>query len=153
MLPDDPRHGTNAGYQAHHKHRVTPCQPCRDAHAAQHQAFKARKYLQRLDALCVDPRPTQRRIRALQAIGWRLSDIDRLLGGPGVSNGVWNMLQQPTVHVDTAARVAALYDWLHMRPGPSERTRALAVMRGWAPPLAWDDIDNDEHPTGTRWAS
>lgn len=140
MLPDDPRHGTNAGYQAHHKWKVPTCQPCRTAHAKQHKGFRDRKYIQRLDSLLVDPAPTIRRIRALQAIGWTLNDIDQETGGSG-SNAIWNVLHQPSVHVDTAAKFAALYDRLHMTPGPSNRTRGLAVRRGWLPPLAYDDIE------------
>lgn len=32
MTPDDPRHGTRAGYLAHRKHHQDPCDPCRQAH-------------------------------------------------------------------------------------------------------------------------
>jgi hypothetical protein len=141
--PDDPRHGTNAGYQAHHKWGVPMCQPCRSAHAAQHQQFRNRRYLERRETLLIDPTPTIRRVRALQAIGWTLRHIDHEIGGSG-SNGVWNMLHQPSIHVDTAARIAQVYDKLHMTPGPSTRTRNLAMKRGWVPPLGWDDIDTDE---------
>lgn len=154
MKDDDPRHGTNAGYQAHHKWNVPICQPCRDAHAAHHRRYKATKYVTRLDRLLVDPTPTIRRVRALQAIGWTLAHLDRELGGSGKSNAVWNMLNQPTVHLGTAQRVDRVYRDLHMRPGPSKRTRDLAVRRGWIPPLAWDDIDDlTEQPSGWQRAS
>jgi hypothetical protein len=54
-----------------------------------------------------------------------------------------------------ARQVAALYDDLSMTPPPetnqreriaASRSRNFARQRGWAPPLAWDDIDNDEAP-------
>lgn len=140
LSPDDPRHGTNAGYRAHHKWGVAICTPCRTAHAKQHQEFRNRRYLERLPTLLIDPAPTVRRIRALQAIGWPLGDIDAALGRPGKSSNIWKMLTQPSIHVDTAAKVEAIYDRLHMKPGPSSRTRGLAARRGWVPPLGWDDI-------------
>ena len=149
MSEDDERHGTNAGYQAHHKWGVPPCDPCRTAHAAQHRRFKGRKYLARVDSLLIDPTPTVRRIRALQAMGWTLRHIEIATGGTGEGNALWNKLQSPSIHLDTANKVAAVYDRLHMRVGPSKRTRQLAVKRGWAPPLAYDDIDDlTEQPQG-----
>lgn len=149
MRADDPRHGTNAGYQAHHKWGVPICQPCRTAHAEQHRKFKGRKYIARVDSLLIDPAPTVRRVRALQAMGWTLRRIDVEMGGSGASNAIWNMLHHPTIHLDTAQRVDAVYRRLHMRVGPSRRTRQLAMKRGWAPPLAYDDIDNlAEQPQG-----
>lgn len=144
--PEDQRHGTNAGYQAHHKWGVAMCSPCRTAHAKQHQGFRNRRYLERLPTLLIDPTPTVRRIRALQAIGWPLKIIDAELGGNGKASNLGKMLKQPSIHVDTAARVAKVYDRLHMTPGPSERSRSLAITRGWSPPLGWDDIDNDVSP-------
>ena len=34
MSPDDPRHGTTAGYQAHRRAKESACDPCRQAQAA-----------------------------------------------------------------------------------------------------------------------
>lgn len=34
--------GTNAGYSSHRRHKTTPCQPCRDAHAAHNRQYKTR---------------------------------------------------------------------------------------------------------------
>ena len=42
------------------------------------------------------------------------------------------------VALATHDRIAAAYDELAMRPGPSARNRRL----GYPPPLAWDDIDD-----------
>src|SRR5688572_15128098 len=32
MRPDDPRHGTDAGYWTHRRHHKSACRPCRVAH-------------------------------------------------------------------------------------------------------------------------
>jgi cobalamin biosynthesis protein CbiG len=45
---------------------------------------------------------------------------------------------------ELAVRMAALYDELSATPGPSEVAARHARERGWAPPLAWDDIDDPE---------
>lgn len=34
MSPEDPRHGTEAGYQAHKRDREKACRPCTDAAVA-----------------------------------------------------------------------------------------------------------------------
>lgn len=146
MLPDDPRHGTNAGHRAHFTDGTTPCQPCRDAHADYRRGLWRKKYLRRVDTLVVPSLGTIRRIRALQAIGWRLSDLDQAMGYSGRSNAMHNLTRQEFVRRDTAEKVAAAYDRMCMTPGPSQRSRDLARKWGWLPPLAWDDIDNDTEP-------
>src|SRR5665647_2260475 len=85
---------------------------------------------------------TIRRILALHAIGWSADDIAARLG----CSVQWvRQLRSRTTHpvlATTARRVARLYDELSGMPGPSERSRFLALRAGWAPPLAWDDIDD-----------
>jgi hypothetical protein len=44
-----------------------------------------------------------------------------------------------------AAAVAALYDDLWDVDGGSADAAAYAIVRGWAPPLAWDDNPGDPH--------
>lgn len=152
MSPDDPRHGTNAGHRAHYSANEKPCRPCMDAHAAYKRNREARLYLNRVEKLSVPSWPSTRRIRALQAIGWPLHLIDQHLGhGDGRDKGgpnyVWNLMARDVVRIDTAKKVAALYDRLCMTPGPSNRARLNALAKGWAPPLAWDNIDDpDERP-------
>ena len=61
-------------------------------------------------------------------------------------------MKRDHVRRSTAERIAALYDRWCMTPGPAAtRNRAMAVRRGWAPPLAWNNIDDpDEQPRGVR---
>lgn len=144
MSPDDPRHGTNAGYIAHAFARDTACEPCRTAAADYRRGLRARRYLARTNRLYVDATGTIRRIHALQALGWRLKDIDRAIGRDPATNYVHNLTRQAKVHLDTAKKVAAAYDRLSMKLGPSQRSRDVAERNRWAVPLAWDEGDIDD---------
>jgi hypothetical protein len=149
---DDPRHGTNAGYIAHFTDSVPSCQPCREAHATYRRNLWRKKYLRRVDDLYISSIPTVRRIRALQAIGWRLGDIDTHMGHLPRTNYAHNLCRQNFIHRNSAEKVAVTYEALAMQPGPSARAVAIAARNGWPPPLAWDDIDDpDETPTGWQY--
>lgn len=145
MTPDDPRHGTNAGY-------IAGCrlQCCKTAHADYRRKLYARQYIAR-GKMTVPAIGSQRRIRALQAIGWRITDIADALGlasHRGVCAPLWQLMNRDQVRRSTAERIAELYDRWCMTPGPAaSRNRGLAERRGWLPPLAWDDIDDpNERP-------
>lgn len=90
---------------------------------------------------------TRRRLQALAALGWRYSDIADRMGVAKCRIGHLAVGVNPTVHRDTAAAVAAVYEQLSMTVGPSQYNRTLAAGRGWAPPLAWDD-DRIDDPAG-----
>lgn len=143
MSPDDPRHGTNAGYLQHIFAKESACDPCREAHSEARRNLWRKRYVRGVDRLYIDATGTIRRIRALMALGWRYRDIDNLAGYQ-TSRASWahNLVVQQRVHIDTAERVARIYDELSMSRGPSNRLRNLAAKNGWAPPLAWDDIDD-----------
>lgn len=143
------RHGTNGGYRAGCRDQC-----CRDAHAAYRRSVWRKRYARRTDRLYIDATGTIRRVRALMALGWRLTDIEHALGRPATtSGGTWvhNLIRGPMtegrkVHIDNARAIAAVYDQLCMTPGPSRKTAKLAVTRGWVAPLGWDDIDTDPEP-------
>jgi len=116
--------------------------------------------------LTLSIRGTHRRLQALTALGWCLEWIDAELGQKRTY--CQRVLARPadaTIFTDTAARIAEVYDRLSMRlPDEStasrrnvaSRARNAARSKGWAPPLAWDDIDNDSRPTirptsGVAW--
>jgi len=85
---------------------------------------------------------TRRRIRALYALGYSRSQLDEHLAG----------LVQVRVLVEKGRRVtrarnhravAEMFDAIHMHPGSCARARTYALKHeGYAPPLAWDDIDD-----------
>lgn len=93
-----------------------------------------------------------RRVQALAALGWPATEVARLAGlSPAEAARLAVSDPSGRVHPRVAAAVAATYARLHMTPGPSARARARADALGWAPPLAWDDIDDPEQtPTGRR---
>lgn len=142
MSPDDPRHGTTAGHSAGCRERC-----CREARNADER--RRRKYRD-VFGICrlVDNTGTVRRIQALWALGWTSQHIAAAAG--------WNAPQAVTeivkvrhgVHRTTAETIARVYDEMSMTLGPSTKNRREAARKGWAPPLAWDDIDRDLAPVG-----
>lgn len=90
---------------------------------------------------------TVRRVKALCAIGWTQGELAARLGvtRSRVSNIIRNT--RGVVLIDTARKVADLYDELSMVvPVGREATRARkqAAAKRWAPPLAWDDETIDD---------
>lgn len=131
--------GTNSAYVG-----GCGCDDCLAAHAAAEQDWRKRTYLygpQRVSSL-----GTRRRLQALAAIGWPQTTLARMMGRD--QRHVSQTMRGETVYLSTHRMVEALYRELSMKPGPSRRTKAHARSRGWAPPLAWDDIDNDTKPKG-----
>lgn len=153
MTPDDPRHGTYAGGRTHRVAGEKPCEPCRRAEARYEQA-------RQLDILNGQPRSlpalgTMRRLQALATLGHtfaRMADAMAM-----TQSGAHALATRPRAYVraTTAAKVDALYDAWSMTLPPADTARqrkaaayvrGVAAKRGWAPPLAWDDIDTDRRP-------
>lgn len=89
----------------------------------------------------LDATGTVRRIRALNAIGWRLEDLAPHYGASAQALHLIRGSRQ--VFRETADRIAAVYDQLCGTSGPSILVRQRAEARGWLPPSAWrDDIDD-----------
>lgn len=91
---------------------------------------------------------TQRRLQALMAIGYSHADFGRILGRS--RNYTYELMAPDKLVTErTAGLIADLYDRLCMTPptgGYASRTRKWAARQGFAPPLAWDDIDHDPAP-------
>lgn len=146
MNADDPRHGTTAGHQAHLKAREPACPSCV---AAKTRYEKVRElYGPRM----VPAIGVRRRIRALMALGHSGADIGRQLG---ITYQAVHKLEHgtsPTVLAATDANVRRVYAAMSMTlpPGPhGSRTRNRALRLGYAPPLAWDDVDDpNDRPRG-----
>ena len=150
MSPDDPRHGTTAGYHAGCRELC-----CRRAIAA----YEKRGRLNRVQGT---PRAVlaigaQRRIQALMWLGW---DMTALAAEAGWAhrNQVRRILVgqkgKPCRYIQrsTHETICEVFERLSMRTPPegpvSRRTASMARRKGYAPPLAWDDIDNDAAPKG-----
>lgn len=143
--PDDPRHGKNTGYNA----------GCREACCRKaHMIWMKRYRMYGADEL-IDATGTHRRIQALVAIGHTLYDLSVELGMTTRYAG--KILVAKKVRPSTADTVDELYERLSMthRDGwIADRSRLMAATKGWAPPLAWDDIDNpNERPAGVRYVA
>lgn len=107
----------------------------------------------------VDATGTRRRIQALAAAGWPLNRIARELGWRRSKVSlVLGTFERVTV--PTALAVRALYEQLWDKPCPAangneaagiRKAKAHARRMGWAPPAAWDDIDDPrDRPKGVR---
>lgn len=152
MTPDDPRHGAMSGYVA----------GCRDECCLRAKVSYDKRRRWELHTTGeyrkVPAWRAERRLQALQRLGWSIPALARHLG---VKHQVlYSIGRQPTVYRSTFERVAALYEELSMTLPPTEtmsqriaasKARNHAIRRGWAPPLAWDDIDSLGEQPATGW--
>ncbi|GAA2608430.1 hypothetical protein GCM10010399_44080 [Dactylosporangium fulvum] len=97
-----------------------------------------------LPAGMVDITGTSRRLQALVAIGYTISDLSDRLGYKNMQQvWEWTRRRQSAVAQSSADKVRDLYERLSGTPGPSSRARANAQRNEWLPPLAWEDVDVD----------
>ncbi|OOB90318.1 response regulator transcription factor [Rathayibacter sp. VKM Ac-2630] len=94
-----------------------------------------------------------RRIQALHAAGWSFRELDRRIGFPRGKTAF--LLTEKSVMPATFEKVREVFAELELREPPSSTAhergaiagaRKRAAAEGWAPPLAWDDIDADDAP-------
>lgn len=142
MNPDDPRHGTDAGYSAHLRAKTPTCAECREAHRRENilrQLHPNRK------VLAIGSR---RRIQALQRLGYSRERIAHEIGYTDQGSLTYIMRADTvTMLAATADRITAVYERLSMvmptGPGVS-RARTWATRFGYAPPLAWNEGEIDD---------
>jgi hypothetical protein len=108
------------------------------------------------------PAGTQRRIRALFALGWFDTSIEAATGVPA-GKLRRARLDRQSIRPDLAASVAGAYEALWNREPPRQTAgqqgeanaaRAYARRWGWAPPMGWDDdlIDDPAYrPPAREW--
>jgi transcriptional regulator with XRE-family HTH domain len=106
----------------------------------------------------VDATGTHRRVQALVACGWSQLKLAERLGM--LRSNFGTMMNNAKVHAGTARAVGALYDELWDQAPPeaewrdkiaASRSRNYAAARGWAPPAAWDDIDDPDASPADGW--
>src|SRR5690606_21112237 len=113
VTPDDPRHGSVAGYRDGCR-----CQICRDANTI----YDKKRRLDKLRGI-ERTKPAvgvRRRIEALQWMGWSLQDIADQAGWKS-EQAVDRLKRRTTVSPATFNRVSDLYERLCMTHGPSPR--------------------------------
>lgn len=149
MTPTDRRHGTSSGYTAHYAEgALPPCQACRDARVKEVKRYRLRLERSGQQSVLVPALGVVRRIQALQWAGWPLRIIAQEAGWSS-KRSVQCVFRCERVSVRTHQRIDDVYQRLAHLPGPSELTRRRAHAAGYAPALAWDDIDNPrEQPKG-----
>lgn len=151
MNADDPRHGRTEGFHAGCREEC-----CRRAIARYQKGVRLRKA--RGTTWAIPAVGAQRRIQALMALGWTSSDIATAAEWNN-RNDVLRILNgqkgKPTKWVErtTHNTICRVFEQLAMHfPAPAAhraRTRAMALRKGYAPPLAWDNIDDPrEIPQG-----
>lgn len=141
-------HGTRHAYN---RDRCR-CDDCTRASAVYAAGLKKRKHLQAsgiLPATHCDGTGARRRLQALAALGWTTVEIGAELGITGEAVQFIRDVDSHRMYRATADRIAAVYDRLSMRVPPKwtryrTRVQTLALRRGWAPPLAWDDDEIDD---------
>jgi hypothetical protein len=148
VRPDDPRHGTVAGHVAHQREGGDYCQACVTAKAM----YDKRRVWDAANgrAYTVPSVGARRRIQALLAVGWSRPQVAREAGWE-TSGALRYVMRSDTMTRATHDRIAETYERLCMRPPPNEmvarRVKTWARKGGYAPPLAWLNIDDpDEQP-------
>lgn len=104
---------------------------------------------------------TRRRVRALIAAGWTLTEQAKILGWSrdALANVIKEQRNRNYIASETHDQVCRLYDKLSSTPAPPGRNatfaRTWARKQGFAPPHAWwdDELDNPSaKPAGLRRA-
>ncbi|RLV56040.1 helix-turn-helix domain containing protein [Aeromicrobium phragmitis] len=107
------------------------------------------------DGQTTDRTGAVRRLQALVALGWSMSKLADQLG-KDLRNFASVIHGRRDITVATDRAVRELFTDLAMQLPPQNdwhnksaatRARNYARKHGWAPPLAWDDIDNDDRPS------
>lgn len=86
-----------------------------------------------------------RRLQALMAIGWQHRELKARCG---FDTQIIIHRSGARITLDTHQTIARVYEQLCMTPGPSPTAITWARKLGYAPPMAWDDIDTDPIPMG-----
>ncbi|MCX4809051.1 hypothetical protein OG601_47045 [Streptomyces sp. NBC_01239] len=94
----------------------------------------------------VDATGTRRRLQALRAIGHSSKAVAAVAGTTTARLQLISTGAQPTVRQRLAEKVAKAFVALHQTAAPAGAgttiARRYAMKHGWAPPGAWDDIDD-----------
>jgi hypothetical protein len=99
---------------------------------------------------------SQRRIQALQAIGYSRSFIAKEIGYTD-QGAMTYLMRSKTMLKVTAEKIAEVYDRLSMtipNAKGANSARSWARKHGYAPPLAWDEgsIDDPAAKPHSKWA-
>lgn len=154
---------TAAGLRREHLDRIRCAIPSRAAeqrvrHETAARILAVRYQVEQLPNTAYVPATgALRRVQALRALGWPVHELARRCG---VSYRTLVMIRrQRVVYAATYQAIALLFEDLRdqdpIRHGVTKRSahrlRRECRAAGFAPPLAWDDIDNDLAPGPAPW--
>lgn len=88
--------------------------------------------------------PSQRRIRALMWMGWKLETIAKESGMSRDAVGKIARRYRTRTKAASHEAIKETYERLCMTYGPDVKTATWARKQRWLPPLAWDDPDDLE---------
>lgn len=152
MSPDDARHGTARGYSAHQRAGIPLCNPCRVARRRYIKEYNYRAGRTKAGFTRSTYLPTlgaRRRVEALRVLGWPVEAIAREAGWTGGEYTLKVAISGERMKATSFLRIADAYERLSAKRGPSRFSATRAKNLGFAPPLAWDDIDSPhEKPKG-----
>lgn len=104
------------------------------------------------DVSMVASYPSVRRVKALNRIGWSLSDIGEAIAALGGPLSLPRHLMDHGTESITARNhryIETVYESMSGRPGKSKRTIQFSIKGGYPAPLSWDDIESyHERPRG-----
>lgn len=146
--PRTHKHGTTHTCYNIHGCRCSRCVTAKSAHRRPYEWETRRR---RGQDVWVPAAGTVRRLRSLAVMGWSISAIASETGLFHRSLGKVREGSRERVHLSTYQAVAAIYERLSMTRNQTREgriTATVAAAHGWLPPLAWDDIDRDQHPKG-----
>lgn len=97
----------------------------------------------------------QRRLQALKAIGYTWAQVGEATGVPRATLQQIARGNYTRVSKVLAGKIEQGYRELYLQPqhatSSARKARAYAIRFGWAPPLAWNDIDDpNEEPKGVK---
>jgi hypothetical protein len=148
VCPDDHKHAATSTCYTHHR---CGCIACTEANTERrHMVSAGRAHV--FEQIIVG-RGVRRRLQALAAIGYSARRVSTYLDV--TADQVLQWTTRDRVTSTTLQRVTAVYELLADHPPVAttsgerisiNRARNQATLRGWARPIDWDDIDNDQEP-------
>ena len=96
----------------------------------------------------VDARGIRRRLQALSRIGWSMAEFGKVIGASYRPLMKIRKGDQTKISIELGVAIVKGYEKCSMevRTGQYANIAAeLAKKKGWPPPLAWDNIDTEEH--------
>lgn len=142
------REGCEAHY--HDTYSAYETAGCRCTAAREdHRLYRKRLREGRAESRMAPTWPSARRLQALCALGWTSVELGKRMDCRAAVVYKLATSDYATMFKSRVEAVNQVYAELCSTPGPSERCRGNARRNGWAPPFAWDNIDDpDEVPTG-----